>query len=109
MDKTNIESLMERLQEIKEEQKSLSEQEANVKSLIFDWLEEEGFEKYESEHCTVRLQARNKKDYGPELRAKEAELKELKKLQDDLGDYEVVSTETSLVYAAPKTPTVSSF
>lgn len=100
---------MERLQEIKEEQKSLSEEEANVKSLISDWLEEEGFEKYESEHCTVRLQARNKKDYGPELRAKEAELKELKKLQDDLGDYEIVSTETSLVYAAPKTPAVPSF
>jgi hypothetical protein len=109
MDTTNIESLMERLQEIKEEQKSLSEQEANVKSLISDWLEEEGFEKYESEHCTVRLQARNKKDYGPELRAKEAELKELKKLKDDLGDYQVVSVETSLVYAAPKTPTVPSF
>lgn len=100
---------MELLQEIKEEQKSLSEEEANVKSLISDWLEEEGFEKYESEHCTVRLQARNKKDYGPELRAKEAELKELKKLQDDLGDYEIVSTETSLVYAAPKTPAVPSF
>jgi hypothetical protein len=109
MDTANIESLMERLQEIKGEQKSLSEQEANVKSLISDWLEEEGFEKYESEHCTVRLQARNKKDYGPELRAKEAELKELKKLQDDLGDYEIVSTETSLVYAAPKTPAVPSF
>lgn len=109
MDITNMESLMERLQEIKEEQKSLSEEEANVKSLISDWLEEEGFEKYESEHCTVRLQARNKKDYGPELRAKEAELKELKKLQDDLGDYEIVSTETSLVYAAPKTPAVPSF
>jgi len=109
MDTTNIESLMECLQEIKEEQKSLSEQEANVKSLISDWLEEEGFEKYESEHCTVRLQARNKKDYGPELRAKEAELKELKKLKDDLGDYQVVSVETSLVYAAPKTPTVPSF
>jgi len=109
MDITNMESLMELLQEIKEEQKSLSEEEANVKSLISDWLEEEGFEKYESEHCTVRLQARNKKDYGPELRAKEAELKELKKLQDDLGDYEIVSTETSLVYAAPKTPAVPSF
>jgi hypothetical protein len=110
MDSTNMESLMERLQEIKEEQKSLADQEANVKSLISNWLEENWLDdKYESEHCTVRLQSRNKKDYGPEFRAKEAELKELKKLKDDLGDYEVVSTETSLVYAAPKTPTVPSF
>jgi len=109
MDKTNLDSLMERLQEIKEEQKALDEQEVVVKKFIQKWLEEDDIEKYESEHCTVRLQARNKKDYGPEFRAKEAELKELKKLKDDLGDYEVVFTETSLVYAAPKTPAVSSF
>jgi hypothetical protein len=109
MDKTNIDSLMERLQEIKEEQKSLIDQEATIKESICALLDKEGLEKYESEHCTVRLQARNKKDYGPEFRAKEAELKELKKLKDDLGDYEVVSTETSLVYAAPKTPAVPSF
>jgi len=109
MDKTNIESLMERLQEIKEEQKSLIDQEAIIKESICALLDEEGLEKYESEHCTVRLQARSKKDYGPEFCAKEAELKELKKLKDDLGDYKVVSTETSLVYAAPKTPAVPSF
>jgi len=109
MDTTNIESLMERLQEIKEEQKNLIDQEATIKESICALLDKEGLEKYESEHCTVRLQARNKKDYGPELRAKEAELKELKKLKDDLGDYKVVSTETSLVYAAPKTPAVPSF
>jgi hypothetical protein len=109
MDTTNIESLMERLQEIKGEQKSLNEQEAIIKEHICALLDKEGLEKYESEHCTVRLQARNKKDYGPTFRAKETELKELKKLQDDLGDYEIVSTETSLVYAAPKTPAVPSF
>ena len=109
MDTTNIDGLMERLQEIKEEQKNLADAECFVKGLISSWLEEEDLEKYESEHCTVRLQARNKKDYGPTFRAKETELKELKKLQDDLGDYEVVSTETSLVYAAPKTPAVPSF
>lgn len=109
MDKTNMESLMERLQEIKEEQKSLIDQEATIKESICALLDKEGLEKYESEHCTVRLQARNKKDYGPEFRAKETELKELKKLKDDLGDYKVVSTETSLVYAAPKTPAVPSF
>lgn len=109
MDKTNIDSLMERLQEIKGEQKTLTDAEFFVKGLICSWLEEKALQKYENEHCTVRLQARNRKDYGPELRAKEAELKELKKLQDDLGDYEVVSTETSLVYAAPKTPAVPFF
>jgi hypothetical protein len=116
MDKTNslfgfddIDNLMKRLQEIKEEQKTLTDAEFFVKGLICSWLEEKALQKYDNEHCTVRLQARNKKDYGSELRAKEAELKELKKLKDDLGDYKVVSTETSLVYAAPKTPTVPSF
>ena len=109
MDITNIESLMERLQEIKEEQKSLNEQEGIIKEYIRAWLEEDDLDKYESEHCTVRLQARNKKDYGPKFNADEALLKSTKKLLDDLGDYKVVSTETSLVYAAPKTPSVPSF
>ena len=109
MDKTNIDSLMERLQEIKEEQKNLADAECFVKGLISSWLEEKALQKYENEHCTVRRQFRNTKDYGPTFRAKETELKELKKLQDDLGDYKVVSTETSLVYAAPKTPTVPFF
>lgn len=109
MDITNIESLMERLQEIKEEQKSLNEQEVIAKEYIRAWLKENHFDQYESEHCTVRLQARNKKDYGPKFNADEALLKSTKKLLDDLGDYKVVSTETSLVYAAPKTPSVPSF
>jgi hypothetical protein len=109
MDTTNIESLMERLQEIKEEQKSLADQEAAVKKSICAWLDKQGLKKYESEHCTVRLQPYKKKDYGPDFCAKETELKELKKLKDDLGDYKIVSTETSLVYAAPKTPAVPSF
>ena len=109
MDITNIESLMERLREIKEEQKNLNEQEVIVKEYIRAWLEEDDLDKYESEHCTVRLQARNKKDYGPKFNADEALLKSTKKLLDDLGDYKVVSTETSLVYAAPKTPSVPSF
>ena len=62
MDSTNMESLMERLQKIKEEQKSLADQEANVKSLISNWLEGNWLDdKYESEHCTVRLQSRSKK------------------------------------------------
>jgi hypothetical protein len=109
MDITNIESLMERLQEIKEEQKSLNEQEVIVKEYIRAWLEEDDLDKYESEHCTVRLQARSKKKYNAAYEQQEADLKATKKLLDDLGDYEVVSTEASLVYAAPKTPSVPSF
>ena len=109
MDITNIESLMERLQEIKEEQKSLNEQEVIVKEYIRAWLEEDDLDKYESEHCTVRLQARSKKKYNAAYEQQEADLKATKKLLDDLGDYEVVSVETSLVYAAPRTPSVPSF
>ena len=109
MDITNIESLMERLQEIKEEQKSLNEQEVIVKEYIRAWLEEDDLDKYQSEHCTVRLQARSKKKYNAAYEQQEADLKATKKLLDDLGDYEVVSVETSLVYAAPRTPSVPSF
>ena len=100
---------MERLQEIKEEQKSLNEQEVIVKEYIRAWLEEDDLDKYESEHCTVRLQARSKKKYNAAYEQQEADLKATKKLLDDLGDYEVVSVETSLVYAAPRTPSVPSF
>ena len=109
MDITNIESLMERLQEIKEEQKSLNEQEVIVKEYIRAWLKENHYDQYESEHCTVRLQARSKKKYNAAYEQQEADLKATKKLLDDLGDYEVVSVETSLVYVAPKTPSVPSF
>ena len=109
MDITNIESLMERLQEIKEEQKSLNEQEGIVKEYIRAWLKENHFDQYESDHCTVRLQARSKKKYNAAYEQQEADLKATKKLLDDLGDYEVVSVETSLVYAAPKTPSIPSF
>ena len=109
MDTTDIESLMQRLQEIKEEQKSLNEQEVVVKEFIRALLEKDDLDKYESEHCTVRLQSRNKKKYNAVYEQQEADLKATKKLLDDLGDYKVVSVETSLVYAAPKTPSVPSF
>ena len=109
MDSTNIESLMERLQEIKQEQKSLNEQEGIVKEYIQALLEKDDLDKYESEHCTVRLQFRTKKKYNAAYEQQEADLKATKKLLDDLGDYEVVPLEASIVYAAPKTPTVPSF
>ena len=109
MDSTNIESLMQRLQEIKEKQKSLNEQEGIVKESIRALLEKDDLDKYEGEHCTVRLQARTKKKYNAAYQQQEADLKAAKELLDSLGDYEVVSTETSLVYAAPKTPAVPSF
>ena len=83
----------------------------NLSSLFYkdESRTEDDLDKYESEHCTVRFQSRMKKDYGPKFNADEALLKSTKKLLDDLGDYEVVSVETSLVYAAPKTPSVPSF
>ena len=109
MDTTDIESLMQRLQEIKEEQKSLNEQEGIVKEFIRALLEKDGLDKYESEYCTVRLQARTKKKYNAAYEQQEADLKAAKELLDSLGDYEVVPLEPSIVYAAPKTPAVPSF
>jgi hypothetical protein len=50
----------------------------------------------------VRIQRRYEKDYGPEIRTMEGELKEAKKLKDDLGDFTIMSFKDSLVYTPPK-------
>lgn len=97
-----IEALMYGLQEIKVSQKRLEKEEAETKKAIVVWLKENHFDQYESEHCTVRLQARNKKKYNAAYEQQEADLKAAKELLDDLGDYETVPLETSLVYALPK-------
>ncbi len=65
-------------------------------------MQEDGLEKEESPYGTVRIQRRYEKDYGPEVRTMEEELKASKKLKDDLGDYTIMGFKDSLVYTPPK-------
>jgi hypothetical protein len=98
----DIEDLLKELETIKANQKALSEKEALCKADIMEAMQEDGLEKEESPHGTVRIQRRYEKDYGPEIRTMEQELKEAKKLKDDLGDFTIMSFKDSLVYTPPK-------
>lgn len=99
---TDIEELIKELGQIKAQQKALNEKETLCKAALLEKMQEDGLEKEESPHGTVRLQRRHEKDYGEELREIEAELKAAKKLKDDLGDYEITGFKESLVYLPPK-------
>jgi hypothetical protein len=98
----DIENLLKELEEIKAKQKALAEKEALCKADIMEAMQEDGLEKEESPHGTVRIQRRYEKDYGPEVRTMEEELKGAKKLKDDLGDYQIMGFKDSLVYTPPK-------
>jgi len=99
---TDIEDLLKELEEIKARQKALAEKEALCKADIMEAMQEDGLEKEESPYGTVRIQRRYEKDYGPEVRTMEEELKTAKKLKDDLGDYQIMGFKDSLVYTPPK-------
>jgi hypothetical protein len=98
----DIEDLLKELEEIKVKQKALAEKEALCKADIMEAMQEDGLEKEESPYGTVRIQRRYEKDYGPEVRTMEEELKASKKLKDDLGDYTIMGFKDSLVYTPPK-------
>ena len=98
----DIEDLLKELETIKANQKALAEKEALCKADIMEAMQEDGLEKEESPYGTVRIQRRYEKDYGPEVRTMEGELKEAKKLKDDLGDYQIMGFKDSLVYTPPK-------
>jgi hypothetical protein len=99
---TDIEDLLQELEEIKARQKALAEKEALCKADLMEAMQEDGLEKEESPYGTVRIQRRYEKDYGPEVRTMEEELKGAKKLKDDLGDYQIMGFKDSLVYTPPK-------
>jgi hypothetical protein len=98
----DIEALIEELEAIKAKQKTLAEKETLCKAEIMEAMQEDGLEKEESPHGNVRIQRRYEKDYGPEIRTMEEELKAAKKLKDDLGDYHIMGFKESLVYTLPK-------
>jgi hypothetical protein len=93
-----INELIEKLAVIKAAQKTYAEKEAFYKDLLLKCLKEAGLEKEETDCGSVRIQRRSEKDYGEDVKRQEASVKELKKLKDDIGDYEVVKTTESLVF-----------
>jgi hypothetical protein len=99
---TDIEQFLKELETIKANQKALAEKEAQCKADLLAIMQEDGLEKEESPYGTIRIQRRYEKDYGSEITAMEKELKDAKKLKDDLGDYEILGFKDSLVYTPPK-------
>jgi hypothetical protein len=99
---TDIEQFLKELESIKANQKALAEKEAQCKADLLAAMQEDGLEKEESPYGTIRIQRRYEKDYGSEITAMEKELKDAKRLKDDLGDYDILGFKDSLVYTPPK-------
>jgi hypothetical protein len=98
----NIIALVQILERIKESQKALATEETVCKEALMDAMKEEGLEKEESAYGTVRIQRRVDKGYSASIKRMEIELKEAKKLADDMGDYQTLGFKESLVYMPPK-------
>lgn len=94
--------LLKELDKIKAKQKALSEKEAACKDVLFELMKSNGIEKEKTDYGSVHIQRRQEKDYGPSIKKMEVELKEAKKLADDMGDYKVLGVKESLVYTPPK-------
>lgn len=97
-----IEELIKELEAIKAQQKTLSEKESFIKEQLLQLMLENGIDNSKSDYGSVRIQRRQEKDYGPEIRSLEIDLKERKKLADDMGDYTVLGTKESIVFSPPK-------
>lgn len=95
-------ALLKELEDIKARQKALSEKEAQCREDIFSLMQEQGLEKEETDYGSVRLQRRYDKDYGEAIKMLERQLKEAKKLAEDMGDYEIAGHKDTLVYIPPK-------
>jgi hypothetical protein len=97
-----IEQFLKELEAIKASQKALAEKEILCKTELLEFMKTNYIDKEESSYGTVRIQRRNEKDYGSEIKAMEEELKLAKKLKDDLGDYKIISYKESIVYTSAK-------
>ena len=95
-------ALLKELEDIKARQKALSEKEAQCREDIFSLMQEQGVEKEETDYGSVRLQRRYDKDYGQAIKMLERQLKEAKKLAEEMGDYAIVGHKDTLVYIPPK-------
>ena len=97
-----INKLITELANIKALQKDFNQKEIACKALLLEALKDAQIEETVNvEQGSVRIQRRSEKDYGEEVRKQESSLKELKKLKDDIGDYEIIKTSENLVFNFP--------
>lgn len=96
--------MIQSLAEIKSLQKTLTNQESLLREGLMGVMTSLGTVSEITDFGTLRIQQRIEKDYGEEINKAEADLKDRKKLADDLGDYEIVSTKESLVFTPAKDP-----
>ncbi len=97
-----LNDLLKELESIKASQKALAEKEVQCKEDLLELMKENGIEKEETDYGSIRIQRRYEKDYGAPIRTMEVELKEAKKMADDMGNYEILGFKESLVYTPPK-------
>lgn len=97
-DTIDLNVLVKQLAEIKAKQKELADKESSLKEQIMELMQQADSDSETTDYGTVRLQRRKEKDYGDEIREAEIDLKERKKLADDLGDYTILSIKESLVF-----------
>lgn len=102
MDNHDLIDLLKELEDVKARQKALAEKEALCREEIFSLMQTNGLEKEETDYGSVRLQRRYDKDYGEAIKMLERQLKEAKKLAEDMGDYTVIGHKDTLVYTPPK-------
>jgi hypothetical protein len=98
----NLDELIRLLSIVKSSQKELAAEEASLKEQIIAIMKDSGFDKEDTDYGSVRIQQRNEKKYSSCLCTLEQQLKEDKKLADDMGDYTIVSSKESLVFVLPK-------
>lgn len=99
-----FDSAVKRLAEIKAQQKALSNEESLLKEELMGMMASIDSTSESTDFGNLRIQQRSEKDYGEEITKAEADLKERKKLADDLGDYEIVGIKESLVFTPAKEP-----
>ena len=102
MDTSDLNVLVKQLAEIKAKQKELADKESSLKEQIMELMEQADSNSETTDYGTVRMQRRQEKDYGDAIRDAEIDLKERKKLADDLGDYTVIGSKPSVVFNPPK-------
>ncbi len=101
MDNEELISLLKEMEAIKANQRALSEKEQQCREDIFALMQDLGIDQEKSDYGNIRLQRRAEKDYGEAIKMLERQLKEAKKLADDMGDYQIKGYKESLVYTPP--------
>jgi hypothetical protein len=97
-----IENIIEILADTKKSLKELQQQETELKEQLLQLMTESGIDARDCDYGSVRIQRRQEKDYGPEIRNLELQYKEAKKIADDLGDFSILATKESIVFSPPK-------